>query len=151
MKRFALMLSLVMATAVVVSAIAADEPMKKPLAVLRDLTKPKEPKTEEDLWMHAKLQASQEIFAGLTHGDLDTVKHRARRMLANNVLENWLRKNEFTRKSAYQGQMNAFEFANKELIRNAEDGDIDGTLEAYVRLSRSCVECHKLIREPAKK
>ena len=58
--------------------------------------------------------------------------------------------NEFTKKSAYLGQLNAFEFANKELIRQAEDGNIDGTLEAWLRLSRSCVECHKLIRDPVK-
>ncbi len=149
MKRFTLMATLAVVTAIAVSVVAADKEKKKPKESNKEPVAAQK-EDEEDRWMHAKLETSQQIFAGLTRGDLETVKTRARGMLVIGVLENWLRKNEFTKKSAYQGQLNAFEFANKELIRQAEDGNIDGTLDAWLRLSRSCVECHKLFRDPVK-
>ena len=148
MKRFALLLTLVL-TITAVAVVAADKEKKK------STDKPKEPEAtqkeaESDRWMHVKLDAAQHIFADLTHGDLEGVKKQAQKMLVVNILENWLKSNEFTKKSAYQGQLNAFEFANKELIRQAEDDNLDGALDAWVKLSRSCVECHKLIRDPSK-
>ncbi len=150
MKRFTLMATLAVVTAIAVAVVAAaDKEKKKPKESDKESVAAQK-QDEEDRWMNAKLESSQQIFAGLTRGDLETVTMRARGMLVIGVLENWLRKNEFTKKSAYQGQLNAFEFANKELIRQAEDGNIDGTLEAWLRLSRSCVECHKLIRDPVK-
>lgn len=149
MNRFTLMTTLVLLTAIAVAVVAADNEKKK------SKENQKEPATaqkedESDRWMHAKLHSAQQIFAGLTQGDLEVVKKRAQYMAVVNVLEDWVKKSEFKKKSAYQGQLNAFEFANKELIRNADDENIDGALEAWVKLSRSCVECHKLIRDPSK-
>ena len=110
--------------------------------------------TEDDAnkWMKVKLKASQEIFAGLTNGDAKAIEVNSRRMLLINVLEQWKQDNEFTQQSDYDAQLNAFEFATKELVRTAKDDDIDGALEAYVLLSKSCVKCHQLIRDvPGKK
>jgi hypothetical protein len=45
----------------------------------------------------------------------------------------------------YQGQLNDFEFSTKELIRQADDEDIDGALKSYVAMTKSCVNCHELI------
>lgn len=148
MKRFAWLLTLAL-TVTAVAVVAADKEKKK------STDKPKESEAtqkeaDSDRWMHVKLDAAQHIFADLTHGDLEAVKKQAQKMLVVNILENWLKSNEFTKKSAYQGQLNAFEFANKELIRQAEDDNLDGALDAWVKLSRSCVECHKLIRDPSK-
>ena len=147
MKWFTLMAALTVLTAV---AVVADDEDEKKVRKNR-----KEPVTaqeadEGDRWMHAKLDAAQQIFAGLTHGDLKTVKKSAQAMLVVHVMESWVKEKEFSEKSRYQGQLNAFEFANKELIRQAEDNYLDGALDAWVRLSRSCVECHKLIRDPAR-
>lgn len=157
MKRFVLVLSLMVVVVIGVAVVAADKGNDKGKAqaapkgsAVGSQEKDSDKEKAADRWMLAKLESSQQIFAGLTRGDLDTVKQRAQGMLLINFLESWLRDNEFTKKSAYQGQLNAFEFANKELIRNAGDGDIDGTLNAWQRLSRSCVECHKLIRDTKK-
>ncbi len=149
MKRITLMATLVVVTAIAVAVVADDKEKKKSKEGQKEPAAAQK-LNEEDRWMHAKLDSAQQIFAGLTHGDLDVVKKQAQFMLVVNVLENWLKKNEFTKKSAYQGQLNAFEFANKELIRQAEDKNLDGALDAWVNLSRSCVECHKLIRDPVK-
>ncbi len=149
MKCLTLLATLTVVTAIAVAVVADDEDTKK------RKNRQKEPAVaqeveESDRWMHAKLDSAQQIFAGLTHGDLDTVKKSAQAMLVVNVLESWLKENKFSNRSAYQGQLNAFEFANKELIRQAEDEYLEGALDAWVRLSRSCVECHKLIRDPAR-
>lgn len=149
MNRFTLMITLAVVTTVAVAVFAADKDKKKPKESDQESVAAQKEK-EGDRWMQAKLHSAQQIFAGLTQGDLDVVKKRAQYMAVVNALEDWLKKSELKKKSAYQGQLNAFEFANKELIRHADDGNIDGALEAWVKLSRSCVECHKLIRDTAK-
>ena len=112
-------------------------------------SEPEAPKTKEevDKWMLIKLKASQEIFAGLTNGEAKKIENNARRMLVINVLEQWRRDNDFAKTSEYEAQLNAFEYATKELIRTSHHEDIDGALDAYIRLSQSCVKCHQLIRD----
>jgi hypothetical protein len=105
------------------------------------------PKDDRDAWMQVKLTSAQHILAHLTSGDFEKLQTSARRMQVMNILEQWNRDAEFTGKSEYQGQLNAFEFATKELIRHADDKDIDGALKSYVKLTESCVHCHKLIRD----
>jgi hypothetical protein len=102
---------------------------------------------EHDRWMRLKLISSQRVFEGLTSGDFMAVERNARRMQVLNLLEQWLKEREFARSSEYQGQLHAFEFAVKELIRHGVDRNADGALEAYVALSRSCVRCHQLLRD----
>lgn len=105
---------------------------------------------EANKWMQIKLHSSQEILAGLTNGDFQKIEDQSRRLLVFNILENWRRENSLARDSEYQGQLNAFEFATKELARNAQSKNIDGALDSYVLLTRSCVECHKVIRDVPK-
>ncbi len=133
----ALCILAIVATSFSFQASAQDEP--KPLT-----------KEEHDGWMAAKLTHAQQIFAHLTNGDLKSLEGSARRMQVMNILEHWGRDTNFTNKSGYQGQLNAFEFATKELIRHAGDNNVDGALKAYVSMSQSCVRCHQLIRDDAK-
>lgn len=149
MKRFTLIITLLIVTAAAMAVVAADKDKKKPKEGQNEPVASQK-QTEADRWMQAKLNYAQQIFAGLTEGDLEVVKKRAQLMAVVNVLEDWMKKSDLKKKSAYQGQLNAFEFANKELIRRAEDENLDGALEAWIKLSRSCVECHKLIRDPLK-
>ncbi|WP_437229884.1 hypothetical protein SH661x_001672 [Planctomicrobium sp. SH661] len=111
---------------------------------------PDQNQTESNKWMQLKLHSSQEILAGLTNGDFKKIEDQSRRLLVFNILENWRRENPLARDSEYQGQLNSFEFAVKELVRHSEAKEIDGALDAYVRLTRSCVECHKVIRDAPK-
>lgn len=103
--------------------------------------------SERDRWMAAKLVSSQQILEHLTRGDFDKLQTSARRMHVLNFLEQWAREEDFERKSDYQGQLNAFEFATKELIRHAGDQNTDGCLSSYQALTESCVRCHQLIRD----
>ncbi len=105
------------------------------------------PQAGKDRWMTVKLNAAQQILADLTSGDFDQLEKSARRMQVMNFMEQWQRDAEVKRKSDYQGQLNAFEFSTKELIRYAGDQDTEGALGAYVALTQSCVRCHQLIRD----
>ncbi len=113
--------------------------------------KQKQDESEENVWMRLKLRSSQEILGGLTSGDLKKVEEQGRRLLAFNILEKWIQENPQSNKSEYQGQLHVFEYAAKEIVRNAESKNLDGALSSFILLTRSCVECHKLIRDvPAK-
>ena len=105
------------------------------------------PPTERDRWMSVKLTSAQRILEDLTTGDFERLAADARRMHVMNFLEQWLREEDFEEKSDYQGQLNAFEFSTKELIRHAADENSEGSLKAYVAMTESCVRCHDLIRD----
>ena len=104
-------------------------------------------KQKGDVWMRLKLKSSQAIFDGLMHADFESVNRSARAMHGVGVLEKWLRDNSYVNSSDYEGQLNAFEYANKELIRTSSNRDVDGALKAYLKLSESCVMCHKHVRD----
>lgn len=130
------------------NSAAANQPQeKKPVPADSAIATPADDKASADRWMLAKRHHAHEIFSGLTDGDYERIANGGRRMLVTGILEKWLRDSEFAKQSDYKGQLNAFEFANKELIRHAENQDIDGALTAYVKLSQSCVRCHKLVRD----
>jgi hypothetical protein len=132
--------------------LAAERP--KPVAAAEDQTKAPiasaaASQNEEDAnaWMLAKLSGSQNILASLTRGDIQAVVTDARRMQVMTYLEQWLTASEIEELSEYRGQLNAFEFSTKELARHAEDGNVNGALDAYVDMTRTCVKCHELIRD----
>ncbi len=95
------------------------------------------------LWMRQKLTASQNIFAGLTRGDFDTIGKNADSMTAVSHLEKWIRSDI----PGYRVLMNDFEYANKSLALAAREKNLDGATVAYMQLTISCVHCHKLIRD----
>jgi len=125
------------------SATTAADDEKPPIG------EPTEQVDENDLdhWMEVKRLSAAEVFSALTVGDFKQLETSARRMQILNLLEQWRRDNAFEKESDYQGQLNAFEFATKELIRTAKAKDVDGALGAYINLTQSCVRCHKLIRD----
>jgi hypothetical protein len=110
-------------------------------------------KKEEEVnkWMQMKLHSTQEIFAAMSRGDAKAIETPARRMLVLNVLEQWKSNKPYMDHSEYEAQLNAFEYAVKELARNGRDNNIDGALEAYLSLTKSCVKCHQVVRDPGAK
>jgi len=100
-----------------------------------------------DRWMQMKLASSQLIFTELTRGNLEGVARQARAGQVVDALEYWLRGREFRQQSEYHKQLNRYQFATRELARHADDGNIDGALESWLDVNRSCVECHKLLRD----
>jgi hypothetical protein len=98
--------------------------------------------TEPSVWMKQKLAASQNVLGGLTKGEYDTIAKNANSMLAIGYLEKWVRADI----PEYRKLLKDFEFANKALVEAARDKNLDKATIAYVQLTFSCVDCHKIVR-----
>ena len=97
---------------------------------------------KQSYWMKQKLVYSQNILSGLATEDFESIRKNASSMKALDVLETYVH----PRSKDYRMQLQTFQFANDELIRNAREKNVDGAALAYVQLSVSCVNCHKLLR-----
>jgi hypothetical protein len=104
-------------------------------------------KKEASLWMTRKLEFAQKILRGLTEADFELIQKEAGRMQVVNYLEEWDRGDA----PEYKRQLSYFEDANKELIRQAKNKNINAATLAYTQLTLSCVQCHNLIRDLKKK
>ena len=101
----------------------------------------KEQKARDTL-MEKKLEYSQQVLAGLTREDYDLVVKSAKAMNLMTELQKFYRADT----PEYYAQLKIFEFANNELVRLAEEKNLDGISTAYVQLTLSCVNCHKYVR-----
>lgn len=113
-------------------------------AVGADEQKPDEQKAS--FWMKKKLEYTEAILTGMTSGNFDQIAKNARSMNALGQLEKWVRANS----SEYRAQLKIFTNANKQLIEMADAENLDGAAAAYVQLTLSCVNCHKLVRDHAR-
>jgi hypothetical protein len=103
---------------------------------------------DRDPLMKAKLIGSQAILEQLMRGEMSAVSESTARMQVMSLMENWFIGNEKNeRTSKYRQQLNRFDFATKELIRYADDGDVEEAFESYTEMTRTCVQCHKLLRD----
>jgi len=99
-------------------------------------------KDKASIWMKKKLELSQNILAGLTESDFEKVRLNAEGMKFLGYLEKWDRGDM----PDYKRQLSYFEIANRELIRQAREKNLDGATLAYNQLTVSCVQCHKIVR-----
>jgi hypothetical protein len=117
------------------ATVAADEPKNKK-------TEAKQGHKPVSFWMEKKLDYTQDILRGLVTGDLDDVAEKAEQMRLLSKVEGWIR----NRKPGYRAQLQAFEFANAEILRHAQADNVDGATIAFQQLTISCVSCHKMLR-----
>ena len=97
---------------------------------------------DKSYWMKKKLEYAEKILSGLATEDFEAIGKTARSMSKLSVLENWTRKSE-----PYRTQLKIFGYANDELIRMADDKNLDGCAVAYVQLTLSCINCHRVVRD----
>ncbi len=93
-------------------------------------------------WMKAKLEYSTAILRGMAMGDLEAVKANAKQMQVLNRVEGFVRR----RNPEYARQVDNFERVTKDLVRQAEIGNIDGIALEFSQLTLSCVRCHQVLR-----
>jgi hypothetical protein len=94
-------------------------------------------------WMQKKLEYSERILAGLTSENFAEIDKAARSMNALGQMEKWVRAGS----PGYRGHLRAFQRANEQLIDMAEEQNLDGAAAAFVQLTLSCVNCHKIVRD----
>jgi hypothetical protein len=97
-------------------------------------------------WMKLKLEYSQKLLAGIAKGDFDSIVQNAEGMRGLTMIEEFVR----GRKPGYALQLDIFKDANSEMIKQAQQGNLEGTALAFTQLTLSCVNCHKRIREEPK-
>ena len=102
-------------------------------------------KPSESVWMKKKLDYSKDILEGITTENFESVQRAATAMQRLSELEGFVRRKDT---KAYRTQLAAFEFANEELLRQADKRNIDGATLAFTQLTLSCVNCHKQLRLP---
>ena len=103
----------------------------------------KEDQTKPSYWMQKKLGYSEKILGGLVSRDFDAIAKNAHSMGALSHIEKWVRGNT----PEYRAQVRVFQNATEQLSRMAEEKNLDGAALAYVQLSLSCVNCHKVVRD----
>jgi hypothetical protein len=134
--------------------------MRKPLTTLAALAlvtatltahpargRDEQPKDDEaSVWMKQKLSATQNILHGLTKADFDAIEKNAQAMLVVGYLEKWVRAGT----PGYDRMLKDFQYANKALTLAAREKNVDGATIAYLQLTISCVNCHKIVRDAVK-
>ncbi|REK09866.1 MAG: hypothetical protein DWQ37_17300 [Planctomycetota bacterium] len=93
-------------------------------------------------WMQKKLEYSENILEALAREDYPAISKNARSMNALSQMEKWVRGS-----GEYRAQLKIFQNANKQLIRMGDEENLDGASLAYVQLTLSCVNCHKVVRD----
>ncbi len=100
------------------------------------------PEKPMSFWMTTKLNYGKSILEALTRGDFAKLEADAEQMRLIGKLEGMVRRNP-----NYRMQMNTFDSANLELVRQAKRHNIEGATLAYNQLTSSCVACHVMLRE----
>ncbi len=98
---------------------------------------------EPSFWMKQKLKYAQEILNGLAQEDYELIAKNATAMQGLNKIEFFVRQ----KPEGYRTQLKSFQFSVNELVRNAEDENIDGATLAFTQMTISCVNCHKEVRK----
>lgn len=129
-------------------AVAEDKkpPTKKPEAKADQKPDEKIDDKNPSIWMKKKLDYSQNILAGITSEDFDKIADNARAMKGLGKFEAFIR----SRNAAYTRQLQSFEDINDEIIRQADNDNVEGVALAFTQLTVNCVNCHKVLRQHVK-
>jgi hypothetical protein len=115
--------------------VGAQEPAKKPAELY------------VSGWMKLKLEHSQNILAGIAKADYDLIVKNAEGMQTLTTIEAFVR----SKIPGYSAQVEQFKEATEELIKQAKKDNVEGATLAFTQLTLSCVNCHKRLREDAKR
>lgn len=113
---------------------------------LRGQEKP--PPTRRE-FMRQKLEFSKQVLEGLTVENYQTISKGARALRQLSMASEWEvptipNANEYV---VFTGE---FQRLCEELSTKAKEKNIDGATLAYLRLTMSCVNCHKYVRFAAR-
>jgi hypothetical protein len=108
-------------------------------------TKPK--RTANQTFMRMKLAWSQAALEGLTLERFDVVSQNAIRMRDMTRSNQW-----FTMKQPdYMALTTNYQKRVEALYMAAVDKNLEASTEAYLNVTRNCVECHRLVRTEQRK
>jgi len=111
------------------------------IAVMWSFAQPK-PGTSTKEFMREKLAHSQKVLEALAMEDYFTIQTESKKLSAMTQEATWqaFQNPDYTQHSAtFRRHANA-------LTQAAQDKNLDAATLAYVRLTMSCIDCHKMVR-----
>jgi cytochrome c556 len=93
-------------------------------------------------FMRDKLEFSQHVLEGFATEDYDLIVAKGTRLSAMSKEADW----RVFENPDYDQQSVTFRRHVDSLVKAAKDKNLDAATLAYVRLTMSCVDCHKLVR-----
>ena len=93
-------------------------------------------------FMRDKLELTQGVLEGLAVENYDLIISRSQRLSAMSQEVDW----KVFENPDYEQQSIAFRRNVDALTKAAKNKNLDGATLAYVRVTMSCVECHKYVR-----
>lgn len=93
-------------------------------------------------FMRDKLELSQKILEGVVTEDWDLVTAKGTKLSAMTKEADW----RLFENPNYEQQSQTFRRHVDSLVKAAKDKNPDAATLAYVRVTMSCVDCHKLVR-----
>ena len=93
-------------------------------------------------FMREKLENSQKVLEGLALEDFDLISAKAQKLSAMSQAAGW----QVFDNPDYAQQSVDFRKAVEGLSRAAERKNIDAATLSYMKVTMSCVDCHKLVR-----
>jgi cytochrome c556 len=94
-------------------------------------------------FMRQKLEHAQNVLEGLTVEDFTLIANSARRLREVSEDARW----RVSPSATYLRISNEFQDVADEMHAKAKQRNLDGATLAYVKLTMTCVKCHKLVRE----
>ena len=101
-----------------------------------------EPENKVSEFMRSKLDSAQNILEGLTVEDYDLIKKGCDNLIVMSKAAEW----QIIHGPVYAQDSNEFRQATSHLKKMAEAESLDGAVLAYLRVTMSCVNCHKHVR-----
>ena len=93
-------------------------------------------------FMRDKLELSQRVLEGIATEDYDLIIAKGTRLSAMTKEADW----RLFENPDYAQQSLAFRRQVDALVKAGKDKNLEGATLAYVRMTMSCVDCHKLVR-----
>lgn len=93
-------------------------------------------------FMRDKLELSQRVLEGLATEDYDLIIAKGTKLSAMSKEADW----RVFENPDYDQQSVLFRRHVDSLVKAARNKDLDAATLAYVRVTMSCVDCHKLVR-----
>ena len=93
-------------------------------------------------FMRDKLELSQQVLEGLALEDYDLLIAKGTKLSAMTKEADW----KLFENPDYDQQIRIFRRQVDTMVKAAKDKNLDAATLAYVRMTMSCVDCHKLVR-----
>lgn len=120
----------------------ADEPAKPAAKAKSDRAQGGSADAKLRQFMREKLKHSHDVLDGLCTEDLELVAKSAAKMVEMSQASDWV----VIQGPVYAQHSAEFREACEQMGKMARDNNLDGASLAYLRVTMSCMSCHKFVR-----